>query len=97
MSEQVGDSTASPFGDGFDCDEAVHQLYHYLDGELTDGKRKLISEHLDFCAPCAGAAEFEVELRRVIAMRCQERVPDSLLRRIADAISEEQRRHTPTS
>jgi hypothetical protein len=31
------------------CDEAVHQLYHYLDGELTDERRIQISEHLTFC------------------------------------------------
>ena len=32
---------------------AIHQLYHYLDGELTDERRTQIAEHLDFCAPCA--------------------------------------------
>ena len=94
MSEQV-DPSANPFVGGFDCDDAVHQLYHFLDGELTESKRQQIAEHLDFCAPCAGAAEFEVELRHVIAMRCQERVPDSLMQKIADAIQEEQRKHSP--
>jgi mycothiol system anti-sigma-R factor len=78
---------------GFGCDEAVHQLYHYLDGELTEEKRQQITEHLDLCAPCAGAADFEAELRRVIANRCKDHVPDSLMQKIATAIDEEQRRH----
>lgn len=76
-----------------DCDEAVHQLYHYLDGELTEERRTEIAVHLDRCGPCAGAAGFEAELRMVIANRCKDRVPDHLLARIAEAIHEESRRH----
>jgi mycothiol system anti-sigma-R factor len=75
------------------CDEAVHQLYHYLDGELTDERRVIIAEHLNFCGPCGGAAEFEVELRGVIANKCRDHVPESLRRRIAEAIDEESRQH----
>ena len=75
------------------CDEAVHQLYHYLDGELTDEKRSQIAEHLNFCGPCGGAAEFEAELRQVIANRCKDHVPESLRQRIAAAIDEESRQH----
>ena len=75
------------------CDEAVHELYHYLDGELTDEKRQKISEHLNFCGPCHGAAEFEAELRVVIANKCKDHVPDSLRQRIAAAIDEESRQH----
>jgi len=85
---QCGDGT-----DGVDCDEAVQQLYHYLDGELTEERRARISEHLDLCRPCTGAAQFEVELRVVIASRCRDHVPESLIQRVAEAIDEEQRRH----
>ena len=49
---------------------------------------------LDFvCGPCGGAAEFETELRMVIANRCKDHVPESLIRRIAEAIDEESRQH----
>jgi mycothiol system anti-sigma-R factor len=81
------------FGQTVNCDEAVHQLYHYLDGELTDERRIQISEHLTFCGPCGGAAEFEAELRVVIANRCKDHVPESLIKRIAEAIDEESRQH----
>jgi mycothiol system anti-sigma-R factor len=86
---------SDPFG--VDCDEAVHQLYHYLDGELTDERRREIARHLDLCEPCAGAAGFEAELRVVIASHCRDRVPDALIRRIADAIHDEERRHSDTA
>ena len=81
------------FGPSVDCDEAVHQLYHYLDGELTEERREEIRVHLDYCGPCGGAAEFEAELRRVIASRCRDRVPESLIRKVAEAIDEEGRQH----
>jgi mycothiol system anti-sigma-R factor len=74
---------------GVDCGAAIHQLYHYLDGELTDDRRHQIAEHLDYCAPCADAAGFESELRQVIADRCKDHVPDSLRRRVAERIDAE--------
>lgn len=90
--EGVTPGAGGPCGD-VDCDEAVHQLYHYLDGELTEERRTEIALHLDRCGPCADAAGFEAELRMVIANRCKDRVPDHLLARIAEAIHEESRRH----
>ena len=102
MSENLGksqDTESGPmgaealFGVSVDCQEAVHELYHYLDGELTVERREEIRVHLDWCAPCHGAADFEAELRKVIANRCKDRVPDSLIRRVAEALDEESRQH----
>jgi mycothiol system anti-sigma-R factor len=90
---EVSGASDALFGKTMDCDEAVHQLYHFLDGELTDERRIQITEHLTYCAPCGGAAEFEAELRIVIANRCKDHVPESLIKRIADAIDEESRQH----
>jgi mycothiol system anti-sigma-R factor len=81
------------FGVTVDCEEAVHELYHYLDGELTEVRREEIRVHLDWCGPCSGAAEFEAELRRVIANRCKDRVPQSLIERVAAMIDEESSEH----
>jgi mycothiol system anti-sigma-R factor len=72
-----------------DCGSAIDELYHYLDGELTDDRRRQIAEHLDFCAPCAGALGFEADLRQVIADRCKDHVPDALRQRIAALIEAE--------
>lgn len=76
-------------GDHVDCTSAIHQLYVYLDGELTEERRVRIAEHLDYCGPCAGAAVFEAELRLVIANRCKDHVPDSLRERIAALLEAE--------
>ncbi|HXZ83025.1 MAG TPA: mycothiol system anti-sigma-R factor [Acidimicrobiales bacterium] len=72
-----------------DCEESIHSLYHYLDGELTEDRRRELEAHLDMCAPCVEKYEFEAELRRVIADRCKDRVPEELRRRVANAIDHE--------
>ena len=72
-----------------DCNEAIHQIYHYLDGELTEETRAAIAIHLEYCPPCHGGFDFEIELRRLIARKCRDDVPEELRRRIADAIGHE--------
>ena len=74
-----------------DCVEAVHLLYHYMDGELTQERRVLIRQHLDDCPPCGQAFDFEAELRVIVSQKCQETVPEHLRRRVAEALREAQR------
>ncbi len=74
-----------------DCDESIGRLYSYLDGELTEQRRIEIARHLDLCGPCVSAFGFETELRKVIANRCKDHVPDSLIARVAGAIRDEAR------
>ena len=100
MATGVSDEQGGPCGDGsseVDCNEAVRQLYHYLDGELTNVRRVQISVHLDECGWCGEAAEFEAELRMVIANRCKDRVPDALKARVAAALREEASREGGSS
>ena len=80
---------------GIDCDEAVRQLYRFLDGELTEQRRREIAVHLDDCGWCGDAAGFEAELRTVIANRCRDRVPEALKARVAAAIRAESLRQEP--
>lgn len=75
------------------CAETLKRLYVYLDGELTEDRRRSIKAHLDECSPCVEALEFEAELRRVVADRCRDRVPDQLLERVAHLLEQEQAAH----
>ena len=72
-----------------ECTETLHELYHFLDGELTTERRAHIQAHLEDCPPCYEAFDFEAEVKAYIADRCRERVPDELRSRIADAIGHE--------
>ena len=70
------------------CEEALAELYTFLDGELTEERRVTIRRHLDDCNPCLEAYDFEAELRLVIRHRCTEEVPDSLRARVADQLEQ---------
>lgn len=71
-----------------DCEESLHQLYHYLDGELTAERRAAIKQHLDACQPCAEPYDFEAELREVIRHKCKEPVPESLVQKVVEALKD---------
>lgn len=72
-----------------DCREALHRIYHFLDGELTVERRSEIELHLNGCSPCLDMFGFEAELRKVVACKCKETAPDTLRERIAEAIHHE--------
>lgn len=74
--------------ESLDCNEAVHVLYEYLDGELTEERRTVIRAHLESCPPCFEGYEFEYELRQVIARKCRDEVPADLRARIAAALEQ---------
>ncbi len=82
-----GGQSESALGTG-DCQEAIQTLYYFLDGELTDDRRKDIQRHLEECSPCLEAFDFEAELKMVIARKCRDQVPDTLRFRVARALSE---------
>jgi mycothiol system anti-sigma-R factor len=70
------------------CRDALQTLYHYLDGELTDQRRRQIRHHLEICSPCLEAFDFEAELKMVVARHCRDRVPDHLRLRVVMALAE---------
>lgn len=73
------------------CNEALHEIYDLLSGEIDDAKRQKIAAHLDECAPCAEPYDFYADLRRCLQQRCQDKAPAELLNRIEAAIRHEVR------
>lgn len=72
-----------------DCDDALNELYRFLDGELDHGVRIQIEVHLRHCSPCLEAYDFEAELKRLVHRRCRDRLPDEVRARLLDALSGE--------
>ena len=90
----VGGGASALFGKTMNCDEAVHQLYHFLDGEFTEERRAQIAEHLTLLR----ALRRRGRVRGGIAAGHRQplqgpraREPDSTDRRAA--IDEESRQH----
>ena len=75
-----------------DCEDALHELYGFLDGELTDEARQRIRHHLDDCQPCAEPYDFEAELRQIVRRKCQEQVPAHLVAKVRAALDLEAQR-----
>ncbi len=72
-----------------DCGDILEELQEFISGELTPVNRARIEGHLDDCPPCLDAFDFEADLRKVIANRCHDEVPQDLRQRIAEAIEAE--------
>ena len=72
--------------DAVDCNGVLEELYTFLDGELTDGRRIQIEKHYSGCTDCHEIIEFHASLKMTISSKCQENVPDSLRQRIRDAL-----------
>lgn len=92
---EEGDTAKGGAGSGrdeaaSDCRDTIKRLYHYLDGELTEDRRRAIQRHLDECSPCLEAFDFEADLRSVVASRCRDTVPEGLRERVASALLREQ-------
>jgi mycothiol system anti-sigma-R factor len=68
------------------CNDAIHTLYEFLDGELTPSKKAEIQAHLEACLPCFQAYDFEAELRIVISQKCRDTAPPALQQRVSDAL-----------
>jgi mycothiol system anti-sigma-R factor len=77
---------SAPHGD---CSDALHELYEYLDGELTDDRRTVIAQHLTACGECFEAFDFQAELKAVIAHKCRDEVPETLKARVAFLLEDE--------
>ena len=71
------------------CEDALHEIYHLLSGEIDDSKRAQIATHLDECSPCAEPYDFYAELRRTVQQRCRDTAPPGLLSRIEEALGHE--------
>jgi anti-sigma factor (TIGR02949 family) len=86
MQEQ--DSGAEPVSrvsaTGCDCDEAVAELWAYLDSELEPIEAARVKEHLDGCRGCLEEYDVEVVVKKLVR-RCwsdEEAAPTDLRARI---------------
>lgn len=73
------------------CDEALANLYAYLDAELDEVSAEEIRAHLAECGGCDRPFDFERRLRDVIRAKLDEEVPQEIIVRIKTVISLEAR------
>lgn len=71
-----------------DCNEAVGQLWQYIEHELGASDRARIEDHLALCRRCCGEVEFAEEMRRFMARRPDVELPGPVLSRLEHVIDE---------
>lgn len=72
------------------CDQALTEIYLYLDRELTWWRRRQIRRHLAECGPCQNGYNFERRLRVVVRTRLSEEVPSEFFDRLKEALRTEE-------
>ncbi len=77
-----------PAGHG-NCEELLDELEHLLHGELDAARQAELHAHLDDCPPCFEQADFQAQLKRLIADRCTEQLPSALADRISSMLRDD--------
>jgi mycothiol system anti-sigma-R factor len=70
------------------CREVLTELQTYLDGECGEELEVVLRRHLDDCPPCLDRADFQRELRALVASRCRDAAPSGLLDRVVATLAE---------
>jgi anti-sigma factor (TIGR02949 family) len=65
-----------------DCQHLMRRLHAFLDGECDEGWERALRAHLADCPPCLRRADFERQLRVVVATRCRQAAPPVLRERL---------------
>jgi anti-sigma factor (TIGR02949 family) len=74
---------------GHECDDALTNLYQYLDKEMEEATSTVIRAHLEDCSGCLKSFDFEARLQIVVRERLAEDVPPEFLARLRDALARE--------
>ena len=74
---------------GRECDDALTNLYQYLDRETDVTSVEQIRAHLDDCSGCLRSFDFEARLKIVIRERLSEEVPAEFIQRLRQALARE--------
>lgn len=60
------------------CRDVLNRIETYLDGEVGADVEAVVRQHLLDCPPCGDRADFQQELKRIVARSCREHAPESL-------------------
>ena len=65
-----------------DCEQALKQLFEFIDRELPEDRRDEMQHHLHTCKSCFSRMEFERRLKEKVGALRDEEVPSQLGARI---------------
>lgn len=65
-----------------DCEQALKQVFEYIDHELAEGERDAMQHHLHTCKSCFSRYEFERRLKEKLGDLPREEVSSGVSDRI---------------
>jgi mycothiol system anti-sigma-R factor len=72
-----------------DCRDVIDEVYLYLDLECDEGRRQLITTHLNECTPCLREFGIEQEVKDLVSRCCGgEKAPEALRERLRARLNE---------
>ena len=71
------------------CNDAVEQIYVYLDEEMTFFRRMRVRWHLRRCHDCCGAFDFEEGVKQMVREKSKTEPPAELIDRLRTLLREE--------
>jgi anti-sigma factor (TIGR02949 family) len=70
------------------CDQAVRQLWEYVERAVNPVDHARIEDHLAICRQCCGEVEFIKHLRQLLASQTSDDVPPEALRQLDRFVEE---------
>ena len=72
--------------DTINCEEALKQLFEYIDHELNSHKHEQMEEHLSKCRSCYSRLEFEKHLNAHLKKANTQKAPEALQNKLKNLI-----------
>jgi mycothiol system anti-sigma-R factor len=64
------------------CEEALQNLYLFLDEEIDSASIEDIQEHIDSCSSCLTAYDLERVVKSLVSRSCAEKAPEPLRNKV---------------
>ena len=71
------------------CEEVLHEIEHFVDGELDPDQSSHLAEHLAACGSCLDHVDFRRKLKEIVRTKCGRDTPDHLLAAVRERIRSE--------
>lgn len=68
------------------CNPTLEDLYHYIDGRLTEPQHSQVRSHLQLCTGCDDVVHFHLGLKTMLGS-CREDMPPEVRQRLLDSIT----------
>jgi mycothiol system anti-sigma-R factor len=68
------------------CEEALQNLYLFLDEEIDSASIDEIQAHIDHCSSCLSAYDLERVVKALVSRSCAEKAPEPLRAKVLYSI-----------